>query len=62
MEALISEARAMGFHTLRLDSGRSQTEAHALYRSLGFIEIPRYPENQISESNAHIVIYMELKL
>ena len=62
MEALISEARAMDFDVLRLDSGRFQTPAHALYRSLGFVEIPRYPENPMPESEAHILLYMELKL
>lgn len=62
MEALIEEARGMGLDVLRLDSGRFQTPAHALYRSLGFVEIPRYPENPIPESDAHILLFMELKL
>ena len=52
----------MGFEVLRLDSGRFQTPAHALYRSLGFVEIPRYPENPIPESEAHVLLFMELKL
>jgi GNAT superfamily N-acetyltransferase len=61
-EAIISEARGMGMEILRLDSGRLQTPAHALYRSLGFVEIPRYPESPIPESNAHAMLFMELKL
>lgn len=62
MEALIREARAMGHVKLRLDSGRLQTVAHSLYRSLGFVEIPRYAESQIPEADSHIVLFMEMRL
>lgn len=38
MQALISEARALGFTRLYLDTGRPLTAAQALYTSLGFRE------------------------
>jgi ribosomal protein S18 acetylase RimI-like enzyme len=35
-------ARAMGAAVIRLDTNRALTEAVALYRGLGYTEIPRY--------------------
>jgi GNAT superfamily N-acetyltransferase/DNA-binding MarR family transcriptional regulator len=35
-------ARALGISTLRLDTNRALTEAVALYRSLGYADIPRF--------------------
>jgi hypothetical protein len=37
-------ARRRGFSTMRLDTGDLQTEAQALYTSLGFVPIPPYYE------------------
>ena len=56
-EAIIAEARAIGYKKMRLDSLTSLKEAAALYRSLGFIEIPPYRFNPLPDA-----IYMELKL
>ena len=46
-EELIAFARARGYKTMRLDSGGGdeQAAAIALYRKLGFVEIPAYNEN-----------------
>ena len=56
-EAIIREARGTGYHRMRLDSLRSLKEAAALYRSLGFIEIPPYRFNPLPDA-----VFMELVL
>jgi DNA-binding MarR family transcriptional regulator/GNAT superfamily N-acetyltransferase len=45
MERLEALAHGDGFHTLRLDTNKALTEAHALYRKLGYAEISRYNAN-----------------
>ncbi len=57
-ERLISEARDIGYRHMRLDTiGSSMKDAVALYRLLGFKEIPPYRTNPIAGA-----IYMELQL
>lgn len=45
LEALESEARELGFSTLRLDTNRVLTEAIRLYRTAGYAEVPRFHDN-----------------
>jgi ribosomal protein S18 acetylase RimI-like enzyme len=61
-ERLLSEARAIGYTSLRLDSTRFMHAAHALYRSLGFREIEPYPESEIPPQFQSHWIFMELNL
>ena len=56
-EALLVEARAQGYAQVRLDTLPSMTEAQALYRSLGFREVPPYNDNPHPGA-----IHMELRL
>ncbi len=44
MARLEAEARRMGLHTLRLESGDRQPESLALYRGLGYRLIPNFGE------------------
>jgi putative acetyltransferase len=57
-ERVISEARGIGYTRMRLDTvAGTMADAVALYRRLGFVEIPPYCSNPIAGA-----LYMELPL
>jgi GNAT superfamily N-acetyltransferase len=57
-ERIIAEAREVGYHAVRLDTVPSvMAGAVALYRSLGFVEIPPYCVNPVPGA-----LFMELVL
>ena len=56
-EAIIAEARRIGYKKMRLDSLQRLKEAITLYRSMGFKEIKPYVFNPLDD-----VVYMELEL
>ena len=56
-QTLIKEARLAGYGRLLLDTLPTMAEAQALYRSMGFVEIPPYCHNPISGTR-----YMALDL
>ena len=45
LRTLEAAAREKGLKTLRLDTNRALTEAHALYRSEGYREVARFNDN-----------------
>jgi ribosomal protein S18 acetylase RimI-like enzyme len=57
-DRLIDDARAIGYKKMRLDTLPGKMDrAIAMYRSLGFIEIPRYYDNPYDAA-----LFMELTL
>ena len=59
-EAVVAEAKRLGYRRMLLDTGARQTEAKALYRRLGFIEVEPYYDlpNDLREW----LTFMELRL
>ena len=58
VEAIIEEARELGYTHMRLDTIADRMErAVALYRSIGFVEIPPYRNNPVDSAT-----FMELDL
>jgi ribosomal protein S18 acetylase RimI-like enzyme len=53
----VEVAREVGYRCVRLDTLASMTEAIALYRSLGFVEIPPYTPNPLPSP-----VFLELAL
>jgi len=53
----IETAKALGYHTIRLDTLHNMTAAQQLYKSFGFYEIPAYRFNPLEGT-----IYMEKEL
>jgi GNAT superfamily N-acetyltransferase len=46
---LIADARSIGYQAVRLESLRFLSAAHALYKSVGFVEIAPYEENSMKQ-------------
>ena len=59
-DAVIGEARALGYRTMRLDTSVRQDEAKGLYQRLGFKTIEPYYE--LPEDLKNWLVFMELAL
>jgi GNAT superfamily N-acetyltransferase len=63
LERLLADARAEGYTVARLESLSFMTEAHALYRSLGFAHISMFDGCEAALSGLEgLTYYMELRL
>ena len=58
--AIVDEARAAGYRTMRLDTSIRQLEAQALYRSLGFR--PSEPDTTLPKDLRDWLVFMALNL
>jgi GNAT superfamily N-acetyltransferase len=70
LEQLLADARAIGYGTVRLESLKFLSAAHALYRSAGFVEIEPYAQNSMQDYQSAAALdkyrksalFMELRL
>lgn len=70
VERLVADARRLGFRSLRLESLKALDAAHALYRSVGFVDIDPYADNSMKTYQApealeryrQSAVFMELAL
>ena len=49
LQQLLSDARAIGYEAVRLESLKVLSAAHALYKSAGFAEITPYADNSMAQ-------------
>lgn len=56
-EAVVKQAKALGYQAVRLDTLASMVSALGLYKSMGFVEIERYYETPLQDT-----VFLELAL
>ncbi len=64
LERVVHDGRAAGYRTLQLESALWMIEAHALYRSCGFVDAPPFPDPEFGcfPGYEHLARYMTLSL
>jgi len=63
LERLLADAYTIGYQVARLETVTFMREAHALYRSLGFQDIPIFDRTEASLSGLEpFMLFMELRL
>ena len=70
LQQLLSDARAIGYEAVRLESLKFLSAAHALYKSAGFAEITPYAESSMTKYQPRSTmdryrssaVFMELRL
>ena len=64
LRRLIDDGRAAGYRVLQLETGVWMVEAHALYRSCGFVDSSPFPDPEFGcyPGFEHLARYMTLRL
>ena len=66
LEQLLDDARNVGYRFARLESLVFMTDAHALYRSLGFVDVPQFDGSEAEHAGVKDVagfdLFMQLDL
>jgi GNAT superfamily N-acetyltransferase len=63
LERLVADARIIGYQVVRLETLKFMSEAHTLYRSAGFKDIPIFDNSEVSLSGLEsFTLFMELRL
>ena len=64
LEQLLADARALHFRLIRLESAVFMPEAHALYRSAGFTDVPPYEGREFADipGAEEIQVFMTVQL
>ena len=64
LQQVIEDARAAGYRALRLETAVWMVEAHALYRSCGFVDAAPFPDPELAcvPGCEHLARYMPLPL
>jgi GNAT superfamily N-acetyltransferase len=64
LQRIIDDARAAGYQALQLETAVWMVEAHALYRSCGFVDAPPFPDPEFGcvPGCEHLARYMTLSL
>jgi GNAT superfamily N-acetyltransferase len=60
LETAIEEGRRLGYSSVLLESPRSWSEAHGLYKSAGFGDTNEYPESEVPAEFRENWIFMAL--
>ena len=59
LERLLESAMEAGYGCVQLDSADFLTAAHAMYRSVGFVDTDPYPESEIPEEYRRHWVFMK---
>jgi len=62
VQEVVRRAREQGFSILKLDSAGFMTDAHALYRSVGFLDTAPYEGSEIPPQSQKHSVFMQLQL
>jgi len=60
VKQLVDDARSEGYKRIILDSHKSMSAAHAIYRKVGFVDVDPWPG--FPEALVPVVVFMEMRL
>jgi hypothetical protein len=62
VQEVICRVKAQGYFVLKLDSAGFMTDAHALYRSVGFLDTAPYEGSDIPPESQKHSVFMRFRL